>query len=453
MNITAQGYSNGNLVVTKTFSIDPKTKVVDYFDSFFNLNNFTDIDTVVFSSDFPALTGIVISGKENNKLLFSPCKNTKPFQIINITRQYESYIHQTNFVFIAGDYFSVIYHGGKNYLKRIVGDAQSGFDKLELGGDLWAISLVKATEENKLIILGTDNSNYFIARKIDLAGNTIWETRLGNYNSNLFDPDIMNIVGGTTGGRLIVAFHDYNLNKGRIMAIDELDGSIVKTTDFTSTGKFYKAFASGDNVGIACAYMSNNKYYLQFMFFDNSGTLVKHIYGESPVSPDTENVIYDTFQNGDNIFCFLGTKINDGSDTIYWYYSTYIMIIPYSNSDFSNPLTLAPVGLFLRKGSTAFSAITPAFEDGYDFTWVLYTSPFYLAINSSSLIINLKERSGGGYSAYILIRDLPYNIISAYGEPLGFIVTTVQYERVGDNLTTLYTVVDKDLFGYNMYNY
>ncbi len=457
ISVTARGYRSGSLIVSKTFTMNPKTKVVDFFDSFLGLANFTDVDTVVFISDFPGLTGIVISGKDNDKLLFSPFQHTVKEQFLNITRQYEGFIHQTNFVFNGEDYFTIIYHDGKIYLKRIMGNTIDGFEEKELSGDLWPITLVNASNSSDLIILGTNNSNNFIARKIDTSGNTIWETTLGIAPTTwLFDPDLLNIVGAAISGTIITAFYDYQLSKGFVKAINESDGSIISSSEWTSTGRFYKAFVAGSNVGIAWCYSFGSTNYIQFMFYNSSGTLLKQLYGESPVAPNTHNVIFDAFEYNNNIYCCFGTKISDGSTANYSYYSTYLMVLPYSSTDLSSLYMLYNLNLFLQQGSKIFSTITPAFISGYDFTWALLTSPYLNALYSSTFLVNIKEnttKNGVTFSSYTFRRDLPYRVMSACGEFLGFVLTTMESQTVGDSLVDIYKVTDKELFGYNLYNY
>ncbi len=71
IQVDSVAFKNGQNVSSKSFTMAAHSKKVAYFEDFFELNSFTDIDYVLFYTDSKALTGIVISGKDNDKLLFS----------------------------------------------------------------------------------------------------------------------------------------------------------------------------------------------------------------------------------------------------------------------------------------------------------------------------------------------------------------------------------------------
>ncbi len=74
IQVDSVAFKNGQNVSSKSFTMPAHSKKVAYFEDFFGLNSFTDIDYVLFYTDSKALTGIVISGKDNDKLLFSQGK-------------------------------------------------------------------------------------------------------------------------------------------------------------------------------------------------------------------------------------------------------------------------------------------------------------------------------------------------------------------------------------------
>ena len=453
ITVTAYGYKDGTQVVTKSFDMAPYTKVVDFFDNFLGLSSFADIDTVLFSTNYPALTGIVISGKDNDKLLFSPTFDTIPTQSIYNEEYFEGFFYQKGLTNVNGHYYTFVSHDGKNYLRKIYSDNDHKFEMYELAADVFAYDIIASSDNENLILLGMNNNGKFVVVKVTPIGDTIWETEVGTYDDSwLSDLDTYNIVGQALNGSVIVAFHDNgNGNPGKIVTLNDNDGSTIYTSNVSGTGKFYKAFVHSSYVGIAWKYPYHDKIKLQFRFFNSEGHMSKTIYGDSPVNPDTDNVFFDAFALGDYIYSVFGVKINDGGDVVNIpYYSVYAMVVPYADSDFSNATIIPLPYTFLPLGSSVYSGFTGSFNSSnYDTSWVIMTSPYYNGMNSQKIILELTDNLPvGTYN----IKDMPYKITGAVDIWGMFLITGQQSETI-DPSTTRTKLIEKTLIGNNILNY
>ena len=215
ISVSAKGYKDGSQVTSKNFNMSAHTKVVDYFDSFFALSAFGDIDAVVFQTDYPALTGIVISGKDNEKLLFSASSDTVPAQSLFNEEYFDGFFYQKGLANVSYNYYTFVSHDGKNYLRKTCSDSDGKFDMYELTSDNFAYDIVPSSDGQNIILLGWGDDSNFIVTKVSPEGSTIWETEVGKYDNSLFhEIGINNIVGQAYNGSVIVAFHDKDLNTG-----------------------------------------------------------------------------------------------------------------------------------------------------------------------------------------------------------------------------------------------
>ncbi len=451
ISVTAYGYKDGAQIVSKTFEMAPYTKVVDFFDNFFGLSSFTDIDMVSFSTDYPALTGIVISGKDNDKLLFSPSYDTVPNHSINNEEYFDGYFYQKGLVHVNGHYYTYINHGGTNYLRKIYSGNDYKFDMYELAAGLFGYDIIASSDNENLILLGTNDNGKFIVAKITPIGDTIWETEVGTYdNSWLSDLDSYNIVGQAIDGSVIVAFHDTDENSGKVITLNDENGSIIATHNYSASGRFYKAFVYSGYVGIAWKYGYGGKTKLQFRFYDSNGSTVKTIYADSPINPDDDNVFFEAFGSGDYIYSVFGVKINDGGSVNHQYYSTYAMVVPYADSDFSNATIISLPFTFLSSGSIVYSGFTVSFNSSsYDTSWVIMTSPYYNGMNSQKIILGLKDNLP---VSTFSVKDMPYKVTGIF-DFLGVFLITGQQSETIDPSTIRTKFIEKTLFGNNILNY
>ena len=456
ISVTAYGYKDGNQIFSKSFSMNAHSKVVDFFDNFFGLNSFSDIDTVMFQSDYPALTGIVISGKDNDKLLFSPTFDTIPTQSIYNEEYFDGFFYQKGLTYVNGHYYTFVSHGGKYYLRKTHSDNDSKFGMYELEPNVFAYNIIPSSDGENLIILGWGENSKYVVAKVSPTGETIWETEVGTYDNSLFaEIDKNNIVGMAANDRVVVAFHDNDLNNGVIKTIDDNNGSILSSyTSLSGTGKFYKAFIYSGYIGFAWIYTYQTKYMLQFLFVDTNGNIIKKIFGESPKNPDTSNVFFDTFGQGDYIYSVFGVKISDGGINnillSYQDYSVYAMAIPFADSDFSNATIVSLTSTYLPSGSTVYSGFSTSFDSAnYNTTWVIMTSPYYNNMNSKKVLIKITDNLPTGiYKS----NDMPYKVTGAVDIWGMFLITGQQNEYV-DTSTTRTKFIEKTLIGNNILNY
>ncbi|RLE16421.1 MAG: hypothetical protein DRJ14_08595 [Acidobacteria bacterium] len=447
VSIEAKGMKDGGVVVTKSFDLGAHSKVVDYFDHFFGLNSFTDIDSVVFSTDYPALTGIVISGKDNDKLLFSASRNTTPDQSINNEEYFNGFIYPIGLARLSPDeYFTLNFHDGSEYLRKIFGQS---FDEFDLGTHLWGEDLVASSDGENLLVFGTDDTGKFVVRKISPSGETLWQTEVGDVDTNSSDLDDGNIVGQAINGSVITAFHD-NSNQGVIRVLDESTGAVTDTeTGLPSNAKFYSAFLYNGKVGLAFVYESGSKYLLEFLFVDKNGNQVKQIVGNSPASPDCENVIFTAFGSGDYVYACFGAAVSDGSGILFRDFSVYAMAVPYSSTNFANPSIVYLPDLYLSKGSKIFSGFSQSFSTDADESWVIFTSPQYVSQLSSKYIIEIKNQLP---QSIYKSQDLPYRILGVYDVMGMFLIEAEQLQQL-DGSTFRTKLIEKTLIGDNLLNY
>ncbi len=347
ISVTAYGYKGGTQVVSKTFNMAPHTKVVDYFDNFLGLSDFTDIDSVLFTTESNALTGIVISGKENDKLLFAKGMGVKENQTLTHLIQNPMSGSYLDILKINGKFYQLFESAYDYYLKEVYPGATDTEYRLTEGLLLsksyhrYALrrrAVVSSNGEN-IIFPYNDNEHKVHVREVNLNGETLWDTEVGQFPSSSYghsETDFF-IAIETTNGSAVVAFRDDSQDKGIVKVLSESDGSVIKTFELSSSGIFYNAFKYNNYVGIGWTYESNSHYYLQFMFINPNGDIVKQIYGETPVYNDRWCVFYNAIQFGNYIAAAIGIPYNENVDTIEeTYYKPFTLIIPFSDSDFSN---------------------------------------------------------------------------------------------------------------------
>ncbi len=448
ISIEAKGMKDGNVVVTKTFDMDAHTKIVDYFDHFFSLSSFADVDSVVFSTDYPALTGIVISGKDNDKLLFSASQNTTPTQSINNEEYFDGFVFQTGLARLSPDeYFSLSFHNNTEYLRKVYGNS---FGEFDLGTHIWGEDLIDSSDGQNLLVIGTDDTGKFVVRKVSQTGETLWQTDVGDVDTYSTDIDRGNIVGRSVNGSVIVAFHDNSLNQGVIKVLNDNTGAVTYTkTDLPSSAKFYSAFNYNSYVGLAFVYESGSKYLLQFLFVDQDGNQVKQIVGNSPVNPDRANVIFNAFANGDYIYTCFGVNISDGSVIVFSDFSVYAMVVPYTSSNFTSSTVLPLTNLYLPKGSRIFSGLAQSFSSDFDSSWVIFTSPRYVSQFSSKIIVKIKNYFP--QSIYIN-NDLPYRV-KGVCDVMGMFLIVAEQPQWLDTSTVRTKLIEKTLMGNNLLSY
>ncbi len=445
ITVKAYGFKDGTQVVTKTFDMAPHTKVVDFFDNFLGLISFSDIDTVLFSTDYPALTGIVISGKDNDKLLFSLSYNTVPQQSVYNEEYFDGLFYQKGLANVNGNYYTFVTYNGKYYLRKIYGSDDPQFGMYELESDIFVDNIIPSSDGENLIVLGLNEASLtFVAAKITPTGETLWETEVG---TNYFDGEFSDtyIIGQALSGKLIIAFQDMELDKNVVMVINEDSGEIISNNSTFSRSKtFYKAFIHSGTICMASGFSDSGNFKLQFIFYDTNGNVVKTISGDSPVNTNANNIVFDAFGEGNYIYAVLGIRNSDGN------YSLYAMAVPDNDTNFSNASIVSLGSTNITRESAVYSGFTESFDSSnYDNTWVIMTSPYYYGQNGAKFLVKVKDNLPTGiYSS----GSMPYKVTGASTIDGGFLIIGQQGEHIDTSIIRT-KLIEKTLIGNNVLNY
>ncbi len=421
ISVTAYGYSGGEQVVSKTFDMAPHTKIVDYFDNFLGLSDFTEIDSVIFSTEKSALTGIVISGKDNDKLLFSREAGVKENQTLKHLIDNATPGTYADILKINGKYYQIFEYGYDYYLKEIYPGASDREYRLTEGLILGSSykryvfkrrAVVSSNGEN-IIFPYYDREKKVHIREVNLEGETLWDTEVGELgaSSTLSSYDFM-IAIETTNGSVVVAFHDHELDKAVVKVLSESDGQVIKTFELSSSGYFYNAFKYNDYVGLGWTYDSGSQHFFQLMFINSNGDIIKQIYGETPIYNDRRCVFYNAIQFGNYIATVIGIADKENAETIgSTLYRPLLLMVPFSDSNFTNAEHYAhSIPIFLYYHDKVFLSTVETINRGdysYDYAVVGITSNVYSLRFSHRFYI---EGQLDSFIYYSFWHDLPFQV-------------------------------------------
>jgi len=198
-----------------TLTVPAKEKVVDYFENQFGVP-FADINSVIFSTDTHCLTGITISGKENEKLLFTGTGTERDAWCLQ-SSDVDSTVYG---VARVGETVLALNtaapSGTQNYYANIrgirVSDGLFLFDQLLSGIYTFSpMGIVNDPAYQVAIAYGMDTSDtmhhyYFVARINPDDGTVMWKTMLeeGIDPSQDIDPGFGNRICVATDGTATV---------------------------------------------------------------------------------------------------------------------------------------------------------------------------------------------------------------------------------------------------------
>ncbi len=256
--------------ISPQLNIPAKTKVVNYFDTQFGVDLST-ITSVIFITDTPALTGITISGKENDKLLFTATgTNAEGWKVKN--HESVSWIRGIGRVADISLAFCRIY---ENYTLSTAMKTFRGGDGLPLltvytgYENLYPMGMACNYDYSAALAYGIDtgdsaHSYYFVAKVDPESGTLIWKTDLAEGK----DP----AYAGDDGfvNRICVAISGGNTAQADMR---NKDGYLVKALINLNTGSVIASSQTiGDIFPTALVYDSNTSYYYNIYTWYNSTT-------------------------------------------------------------------------------------------------------------------------------------------------------------------------------------
>ncbi len=413
VEVSAVAYKNGQSVSSKSFTMPAHSKKVNYFEDFFELNSFRDIDYVLFYTNSKALTGIVISGKDNDKLLFSQGKEIDIFSPFSHMEVFGTGTIQKEII-PSTQLFTYLKTGEGAFLKPISGNE---FDNLQIGGgEINAFSFTTNETRGDIFISGTNNNNKFVIKKINSQGSLLWEKEVGNCAGQIeFEQnrDLNNIpISIADNGNIITAFYDYELQQTVVKTLKQDDGSVLNTftLSYDNCMVYKSLFDYYDNtILFAMGYTEGGKYRISLLKINNDGSLNQEYSSESPVDSDNKNVFFDcTFYDGHSQICMvLGVKLSESNIGNNYY--LYVLTLSTSDYDFSKAGIFPLKDIFLEEGSKVYTGYTDYYGPNL---LTLITSPYNDF--KPSVKINLTMSNNHTINGIRSITYFPYKITGVY---------------------------------------
>ena len=425
IQVDSVAYKNGHSVSSKSFTMAAHSKKVAYFEDFFGLNSFTDIDYVLFYTDSKALTGIVISGKDNDKLLFSQGKEIYIYSPLKHKEVFETGTIQKEII-PSEQLFTYLKTANGAYLKPITGNE---FDNLPIGGqDINPFSFKVNGATDDIFISGVNN-NRFVIKKVNSQASLVWEKEVGDCSGQTEleqNRDLNNIpIALTHNGNLITAFYDSQLKQTIIKTLKQDDGSVLNSITLSHDNcMVYKGFSNyyDDTIFFAAVYTEGGKYKIALLEINNDGSLKQEYSSESPVNSNRKNVFFDCvpYSRFDEICMVLGVKLSEtdtGNN-----YSLHILTLSTSDFDFSNADIFPLKDIFLPEGSKVYTGYTDNYGPNL---LTVFTSPYndFQPSIKIGLRLNLDNHTIQGISD---ITYFPYKITGVFfvQEPYFYIFIT-----------------------------
>ncbi len=473
VEVTLKAYSEEERLEIKTITLQPYQKIVDFFDSFFGVASFKDIVSVTIDTDYPALCGVVISGKDNDKLLFS--SPLMPDYFMNHTEKIPGIAYATNIVFTSedGKFHSFVYsHNEGLFFHEAWGIYGVTEPLLENGVDYnMDIQYIAPSEdEDAIYLFGVSGENYKVV-KIDVTGDdhNEWQTVLGRavYSTPFFpDPQDVKIRGVEKDGKVFLFYKDGdNDHKGTFITLNASNGAkLSEHGNLTNTVQY----------GDMLSYTLNNHNYvaetfayytdkLQIRIYDYSGNLTKQIYGDSPI-PDSENkshLVFGSLVLGNKMLMVVGTGI-DINMGVRQYHLYLVSVNLETDTDFSNA-TVTDLQTFLIHGSSCFLFQSLNFSSSYknkvsyDKTLEIITKPYSYNYGyndtSTTLLVHLNDDNSPVDYPYFK-RKLPYLIHGVgFGDMSIYTISTDTVYLTLEPFNAITNVNIRFLFTYDLLNY
>ena len=257
--------ANGKAATQLT--IPAKEKVVNYFDAQFGVA-FKDISAVIFSTDSPALTGITISGNENEKLLFTgtgedrtgwKTKTDNAYTWVNGLGIANSTV--LAFCFRMENSTRWACMKGMNLL-----DGSLKFEEIDSYANLFPLGLISSYNYSAAIAYGLDLSDsahtyFFVARVNPDDGTLLWKTNLAESADldtvldNSWREKICVATNGSSTVQAIMRNKDgymtralIDLDTGTINAANQTTENLIPTTLVfdSASGYYYSIYSQYD---------------------------------------------------------------------------------------------------------------------------------------------------------------------------------------------------------------
>ena len=471
VEIKLTAYSEERELATKTITLSHYQKIVNFFDTFFGVNSFKDIVSVTIEANYPALCGVVISGKENDKLLFS--SPLMPKYYINHTEKIDGDHYATNIVYTLGDNkYHTFLSDIQDYYYHIswqdYGIKESIFENV-VNYNMKIQYLAPSNDGNAIYLFGVSGDNFKVV-KIDVTGDNTneWQTVLGKvkYSTPFFaDPLDDKIRGVEVNGKVYVFYKDGdNDSKGTLVNLDASNGSKLSE---------YGALTNTIKYGDIIAYENNNQKYfaetfayytdkLQVKIYDQYGNTVKEIFSQSPIpnSAGKDHVIFGTFVAGNKMIMAVG--VDFGTPKGIKKYHLYLVTINLdTDTNFSNA-TVTDLYESLIHGSSCFMFNSYNFSRNYknkvsyNKTLQIITRPypyFDYENTSTTMLVHLNDDNTPVDYAYF-IKKLPYPIWGIEMTDLGIYAISTKFNYLSFDPIHIITDVNiKALFGYDLLNF
>ena len=451
VNVTLTAFSEEEELASKDITLQPYQKIVDYFDSFFGIDSFKDITTITVSADQEALTGVVISGKENDKLLFAPPRGYK--HLIKHEEYLDtSYVECSNIVYTVGDhkyhlFISTIDDISENkntkagpYTYHISWNAYGPSDNFSSNPEdfgMYKITYLAVSEDgNSLYVFGINNDNKFVVKKVNVGNEEEieWETVLGEagYKFPIFpDPMDVKIRGYESSGKLFITYKDKADDwQGVTQILNASNGSTIERHGGMDASVQYGdvvSYSDGSNyyILISMAYYTDH---LKCMIYNSDGSYSKQIYGETPI-PDAQNkphYILGTYISNGKVYMVVGVQMENVTGVAR--YQLYLVSVSLNENDFSNASTLE-LRTSLTHAASCYMLINDMFNETKDSTNTLeiITLPFFSDDFSKTIFVPLNEN--GDPENYIsFIKPMPYRVKAVGLNFLGYYILSSENE-------------------------
>jgi hypothetical protein len=235
-------------------TLPPKTKYVNFFSNEFNVD-FRTMKRVVFSTQGKKLTGITISGKNNDKLLFTTCEGPNEGWGSRVTMPSDAqwggtagivsidpYLYRFFYIATSSTVYSILSAVTKESGSELY-QRSSGFDGVQ------GLGLAASADGSMLIASGTKDSKFWIAGINPSDGSVVWSKLLDQITGQPFSDRIQ---VASTGGTVAVNLRNNNGNMVRylfngadgVQLETQLDNNDVLPTLLVTHGNQYVSFWS-----------------------------------------------------------------------------------------------------------------------------------------------------------------------------------------------------------------
>ncbi|RLE15798.1 MAG: hypothetical protein DRJ14_09670 [Acidobacteria bacterium] len=249
---------------TSQVTIPAKGKVVNYFEAQFGVP-YGDINDVVFSADTQSLTGITISGKDNDKLLFTGTGSDREGWFLKNHEEYLEIhgIARANGTAIVADYGYTQAAGSYGEIKGIrINDGCTMFTETAGYENLFPLGIVSDAGRTMVFAYGIDSSNasnpsYFVARVNPADGTIMWKKVFSDaiMYDDLYPGRICAATDGTATVQVnvrneshMVETYSFTVGDGTQTFLSRSFNGIPTSISYDgTTGKYYSIFSRYDS--------------------------------------------------------------------------------------------------------------------------------------------------------------------------------------------------------------